>query len=200
MNGWLPGLALPLLVAASPTVLAAAPSARPAAAEARAIASRWLEGLGPRGLVLNETMQQGGFELSHGEGPGGPITRFQLRQPGWSLLLAFDGEHSTATPLRTLRSTFRYAALDRLPTPGLEIPGWEVWPRTPRSSFGEGVEILAYGNGRIRLRVRTSFFALYGRDPSVLVPADSRAPAGSFFQIRRSIPLDLTIDAAVTFL
>jgi hypothetical protein len=189
-----------MLLAASASVLPAEAAAQPDAAHARAVAEHWLDGLGRRGLVLNETMNHGGFEVSHSEGLQGLITRFQLRQPGWSLLIAFDGELSTTTPLRTLRNSFRYAALDRLPTPGLEIPGWEVWPRTPRSSFGEGVEILAYGNGRIRLRVRTSFFALYGRDPSVLVPADSRAPAGSFFQIRRSIPLDLTIDAAVTFL
>lgn len=199
MNGWFPVLALPVLVSSSAAVLAAEPVVRATAAEARAIASRWLEGLGPRGLVLSETMRQGGFEVSHASRPQGRVTRFQLRQPGWSLLLAFRGEHTLTTPRRTLQSTLWYVAPDQLPTPGLELPGWEVAALTPRSSFREGVEILSYGNGRIRLRIRTSFFALHGRDPSVLVPADAPAPPASFFRIRRTIPLDLTIDAPVTF-
>ncbi|MEB3321240.1 MAG: hypothetical protein VKI81_00260 [Synechococcaceae cyanobacterium] len=199
MSGWFPALALPLLVAASPTVLAAEPGARPEAAEARAAAEHWLEGLGPRGLVLRETMSEGGFEATHAPSPVGPITRFRLTQPGWSLSLAFRGEQSPATPLRTLRSSFWYAALDRLPTPGLELPGWEVRPLTPTSTIRRGVEILSYGNGRIRLRVRTEFFALTGRDPSVRIPADAPAPAGSYFQIRRPFPLDLTLEAPVAF-
>lgn len=82
MNGWLPALGLPLLAAASPAVLAVEPGAPAGAKEARAIAGRWLDELGPRGLVLNETMRQGGFEVSHGTGPQGRITRFELRQPG----------------------------------------------------------------------------------------------------------------------
>lgn len=45
--------------------------------------------------------------------------------------------------------------------------------------------------------MRADFFALTGRDPSVLVPADAPAPAGSFFQIRRPFPLDLRLDAPV---
>lgn len=190
-------LALTLLLAAPPAVLAAEPGARVEAAEARAIAARWLDGLGSRGLVLDETLQRGGFVVSHAAGPRGPVTRFELRRPGWSLLLAFEGRHTATTPPGSLRRAFRYAALDRLPTPGLELPGWEVWPATPSSSIRRGVEILSSGNGRIRLRVRTPLFALQGRDPAVMVPADAPAPAGSSFQIRRPFPLDLRLDAPV---
>ena len=89
--------------------------------------------------------------------------------------------------------------LNSLPTPGLKLPGWEVRPQTPTSSVKKGGEILAYGNGKIKLRVRTKFFALYGRDPSVLVPADASAPSGSYFQIRKEFPLDLTLEAPFAF-
>jgi hypothetical protein len=197
MSPRLPALALALLLAAPSALLAAEPGARVDAAEARAIAGRWLDGLGAAGLVLDATLERGGFVVSHAAGPRGPITRFQLLRPGWSLLLGFAGEHTATTPPGTLRSAFRFAALDRLPTPGLEIPGWEVWPATPTSSINRGVEIVAHADGRIRLRVRTPLFALQGRDPSVMVPADAPAPAGSFFQIRRPFPLDLRLDAPV---
>ena len=71
----------------------------------------------------------------------------------------------------------------------------DIKPRTPVSSFTDGVEFLSYKNGVIKLRIKTHFFAIYGRDPSVRVPADARAPAGSYFQIRRRFPLDLTLEA-----
>ena len=196
-----PAVALILVLAGPPAVLAAETGARPDAAAARAVAERWLGELGPRGLELRETVIEGGFEATHASSPVGPITRLRLRlrQPGWDLSLAFRGDHSASTPLRTLRNTFWYMALDRLPTPGLELPGWDVRPRTPTSTIRQGVEILSYSNGRIRLRVCTEFFALIGRDPSVRVPADAAAPAGSFFQVRRPLPLDLTLEAPVAF-
>ena len=84
-------------------------------------------------------------------------------------------------------------------TPGLDLPVWEVRPQTPTSSIREGVEVLSYGDGKIKVRIRTGFFALYGRDPSVLVSADAPAPPGSYFQIRRRFPLDLTLEAPFAF-
>ena len=86
-------------------------------------------------------------------------------------------------------------ALDRIPTPGLDVKGWDIRPRTPVSSFSKGVEFLSYKDGIVKVRIKTNFFALYGRDPSVLVPADAPSPAGSYFQIRKGFPLDLTLAA-----
>lgn len=176
---------------------------KPTGDEAKAAAAKWLDGLGKKGLVLNETVKQGGFVVTHAPSVLGRVTKFSFQQPGWWVSFAFHGELSADTPLKTVKKKFWYVALDRLPTPGLDLPGWEVRPQTPASSVTKGVEILAYHDGKIRLRVRTKFFALYGRDPSVLVPADAPAPApapaGSYFQIRKEFPLDLTLEAPFAF-
>jgi len=180
-------------------IFPAEPQPKPTGAAARAAAEKWIEGLGEKGLVLDETVKQGGFVVTHAPSAVGRITKFSYQQSGWWVSFAFRGEHSAATPLATLRQSFWYVALDRLPTPGLSLPGWNVRPQTPTSSIRKGVEVLAYGDGKIKLRVRTKFFALYGRDPSVLVPADAPSPPGSYFQIRKEFPLDLTLEAPFTF-
>lgn len=181
------------------TTLATAADKKPTGAEAEAAATRWLDKLGTKGLVLNEIVAEGGFVVTHANGALGRVTKFNFQQSGWWVSLAFHGELSAETPLKTLNTKFWYVALDRLPTAGLALPGWEVRPQTPTSSVEKGVEILAYGDGKIKLRVRTKFFALYGRDPSVLVPADAPAPPGSYFQIRKEFPLDLTLEAPFAF-
>ena len=187
------------LLAACLTTFAAEPQAKPTGQAARAAAAKWLEGLGEKGLVLDEKVKQGGFTVTHGPSAVGRITKFSFQQSGWWVSFAFRGEHSADTPLATLRQGFWYVALDRLPTPGLDLPGWNVRPQTSTSSIRKGVEVLAYGDGQIKLRVRTKFFALYGRDPSVLVPADAPSPPGSYFQIRKQFPLDLTLEAPFAF-
>ena len=170
---------------------------KPNDSEAKAAAAEWLEGLGKKGLVLNEKVEKRGFVVTHGQGALGRVTKFSLQEPGFRVTLAFHGELSSDTTLKTLEEKFWYATLDRLPTPGLDLPGWEVRPQTATSSIKEGVEILAYGKGKIKLRVRTNFFALYGRDPSIVVPADAGAPGGSHFQIRKQFSLNLTIEGPI---
>jgi hypothetical protein len=193
-------LGLAATLAASAGLYAAEPAAKPAGDGAEAKAAKWLAGLGKPGLVINQGFKDEGFKATYGPSAVGRITKFQLMQGPWWVSFVFKGDDITAdTPVETLRKRFWIVALDRLPTPGLDLPGWEVRPQTPTSSFKEGVEILAYGDGRIKLQVKTSFFALYGRDPSILVPADAPSPPGSYFQIRRPFPLDLTIDAPVAF-
>lgn len=177
------------------TALAAAADKKPAGDEARAAAAKWLDGLDQQGLVLSEKVTEGGFAVTHGPSAVGRVTKFTYQKSGWQVSFAFRGELNAATPLETLNKEFWYVALDRLPTPGLDLPGWDVWPQTPTSTLRQGVEVLAYGDGKIKLRVRAKFFALYGRDPSVVVPADAAAPAGSYFQIRKAFPLDLTLEA-----
>ena len=123
---------------------------------------------------------------------------FNLNEPGWRVTLGFSQRLAADDSIKTVRQRFKFVALDQLPTPGLELPGWNVRPQTPVSSFKDGVEILQYGDGRIKLRIRTNFFAIYGRDPSVRVPADAPSPEGSYFQIRKNFPLDLTLDVPIS--
>jgi hypothetical protein len=181
------------------TTFAAETKKKPSGVEAKATAAKWLTGLGKKGLVLNETVKERGFIVTHAPSALGRVTKFSFQQPGWWVSFVFHGELSSTTPLAVLKQKFWFVTLDRLPTPGLNLPGWNVRPQTPTSSLKEGVEILSYADGKIKLRVKTKFFALYGRDPSVLVPADASSPPGSYFQIRKPFPLDLTLQAPVIF-
>lgn len=189
-----------ILLATCLTTRAEEPPPKPSGAEAEAAAMKWLDGLGEKGLKLHERFKEDdGFVVTHAPSAVGRITKFNFQHDGYWVSLAFKGEHSADTSKEVLQKSFWYVALDRLPTPGLDLPGWEVRPRTPTSSIREGVEVLAHGDNKIKVRVRTGFFALYGRDPSILVPADAPAPPGSYFMIRRRFPLDLTLEAPVKF-
>jgi hypothetical protein len=166
---------------------------KPTSAEAKAAAEKWLADHKEKGLILNIKEDKTGFV-------GRPITgsqstMFVYQRPGWYINLGFAGKVTPKMTVEQVRKQFKYVALDRLPLPGLDVPGWEVRPRTPVSSFKEGVEIVDYKDGRIQLKVKSRFFAIYGRDPSVLVPADAPSPPSAYFQVRRDFPLDLTIDA-----
>jgi sialidase-1 len=179
--------------------LAANPAAKPTAAEAQAQAAAWLDRLGDRGLVLDATLAEPGFVVRQGASAVGRVTKFELDQAGYRVSFTFRGEHTAATPPATLREQFWLAVIDRVPTPGFDLPGWETRPLTPTSSFDKGVELVSLADGWATFRVQAEFFALSGRDPAVLVPADAPAPPGSFFQLRRRFPLDLTISAPVAF-
>ena len=174
------------------------PVKKPTGAEASVAAEKWIEDLGEKGLVLTQKADPGELSAAYAPSGIGRITKFGYMQDGWWISLAFKGEIKADTPIETVRKQLWHVVLDRVPTPGLELPGWDVRPRTPRSSFSEGVEILDYGQGKIKVRVRTNFFALYGRDPSVLVPADAPSPPGSYFMIRKAFPLDLTFEGTFT--
>lgn len=187
------------LLATCLTTLAGDEDKKPTGDEAKVTAAKWLNGLDEKGLVLNVTVKEGEFVVTHAPSADGRVTMFSFQQPGWWVSVAFHGELSAETPLKTLKEKFWYVALDRLPTPGLDLSGWEVRPQTPTSSIEKGVEVLAYRDGKIKVRVRTKFFALYGRDPSVVVPADAPAPPSSYFQIRKEFPLDLTLEAPFAF-
>lgn len=174
------------------------------AEEAQRAAERWLDSLGPRGLVLTHNVAAGrgqeprGFRVRWIRSPHwqGRHTTLALQEPGWWLQLEFRGVLGPSSDRAQASRLFDFLTLDRLPTPGLQLPGWEMRPLTPSSRVEQGVQILSLGNGRIRLRVRTLFFALQGHDPEVIrrLPADAAAPAGSHVQIRRSFPLDLLLD------
>lgn len=177
----------------------AASAADPAAADpatgdaAKKAASSWLEGLGKDGLVIVETDKENAFKGRMVGGTGSSMNVFS--KPGWYINLGFQGKITADMTAADLQKKFKYVALDKLPTPGLDVTGWNIKPQTPVSSFSKGVEFLSYKDGVVKLRIKTNFFALYGRNPNVLVPADAPSPAGSYFQIRKNFPLDLTLEA-----
>lgn len=180
------------------SILLAGPAlaAKPTAGEANARATAWINNFPETGLVLNEQLEKAGFVGS--TIAGSKNTMFVLNDGPWYITLGFTGEVTADTPLASLREQFSYIALDSLPLPGLDLPGWKVRAQTPTSSIRKNagaVEFLKTGDGRISFRVRTRFFAIYGTDPSVLVPADASAPKGSYFQVREPFDLDLTIEA-----
>jgi hypothetical protein len=170
---------------------------------ARSAALRWLDALGPRGLVLelHGTSPQDGF--SHCDrSEGQPCawlgdTLFQYRppqNPEVRVQLGFKTPLAASSSLADLRARGPWVALDRLPTPGLDVPSWEIFPQTPVSSFDRGIEITGYDHGRIRMSVRTQFFALVGRRRDCHPPADAPMPADCGFDIERNFPLDLRLD------
>ena len=159
-------------------------------------AAEWLAGLGEKGLVLSEGEKKHKFVGR--KIAGSQSVMFVFEKPGWYVTLGFSGAISASTDVNTVRARLKYVALDRLPTPGLEVKGWEIKPRTPVSSFKRGVEIVEFRDGVIKLRIKTQFFALYGRDPGVLVPADASMPKSAYFQIRQAFPLDLTLEAPIS--
>ncbi len=163
---------------------------------------KWLAGFGDKGFVykLKTADPRRGFvdykSFNQGERQtqSQPDKLFIYNDGRRSVSIGFEEEVGPGTSLEVLRKRFRYIALDRLPPPDLEIPGWEIRPMTPVSSFKEGVEIVGFEDGRIRLRVKTNCFALYGRRTDVNVPADAPQPEGTYFEIRQSFLLDLEVD------
>jgi hypothetical protein len=186
-------------MATSLTAFAVDAPKKPSRAEAEAGAAKWLDSLDKEGLVLNEQVKKDGFVVTHAHGASGPVTHLNYQKPGWSVSFAIHGTVSADTPLKTLQDQLWFVTLDRVPTPDLDLPGWEVRPLTPTSSVEKGCEVLEYRDGKIKVRVRTRFFALNGRDSAVLVPADAPAPHDSYFKIRKGFPLDLVIEAPVEF-
>ena len=162
-------------------------------ADAEKAAKAWLDGLGEKGLVITETDKKNGFKGRMISGSRSSMNVFQ--KPGWYINLLFKGKITADMDADTLQKKFTRVALDKLPTPGLDVKGWEIRPQTPISSFDKGVEFLSYKDGIVKVRIKTNFFALYGRNPNVLVPADAPSPKGTYFQIRKNFPLDLTIEA-----
>lgn len=164
-------------------------------------ANRWLDNAGEAGLVLVKEEDGVGFEQRIG-GFTSNFSSFEYSSEGYRVSFGLRGEGSAQNlTLDTLRSNFRYFVVDMLPLPGFEyIPGWDVSPRTPISSFSEGVDFLSFSNGRVRLRVRTSFYAIYGYNSLMNFPPIADAPArdGSYFTVEKSFPLDLTLTTSIS--
>jgi hypothetical protein len=182
--------------------------------EATTRANAWLDGLGASGLVSRievadpkqgfigmNAFQSGARQTQNQPDQSFIYLRSDALQFGTgsveadtNITIGFSEAIGPDTTLETLRNKLSFVAVGPLPTPGLSILGWRIYPLTPVSSFKEGVEITGFSGGRLAMRIRTSFFALVGYRKDTVVPADAGYPEGTYFQIKKSFPLDLTLD------
>lgn len=61
---------------------------------------------------------------------------------------------------------------------------WEVLPRTPVSSFKEGVTFEEFDGRNLKMHVRTKCFAIGGNQTNLPHIGCGKSPAGSYFQVR----------------
>lgn len=133
---------------------------------------------------------------------GSPDTMYTLNRDGWSVTIGLQGKLQPDDTAASLQKRLKFIALDRVPTPGLEVKGWEIKPRTAVSSFRDGVEIRSYKNGIATISVKTSCFCLSGMVRQELLgpqPADAGLPEGTYFQLRQAIPLEIVFEAPLSF-
>jgi len=107
------------------------------------------------------------------------------------------------TTLEELRSSFDRVALDHIPLPGLYgIPThWKISPRTPISSFSDGVTFEYYDPSTriLQLSIRTNFFAVSGEIPQRFPIMDAPAPRGTSFQVRQNFQGFIRLRAKLVF-
>jgi hypothetical protein len=119
---------------------------------------------------------------------------------GYEIDLAFTCPGPQGTDLAGLRSSFKFAVLTTLPH-GLDVPSWKFDILTPSSSFKDGVEIVSWDSGRLKVKVDTRLFALDGRKDSeeCRPPADGRTPAACLVRVElNNLPLRFTITAPLS--
>jgi len=167
------------------------------AKDAEGQAAEWLK---KREGKLTLTYQAGPGEAGFkGSGIAGSTdTMYVLRTNDWWVTLGFKGTVQVTDTAAELSNRLKYIALDRMPTPGLEVKGWDIRPMTPVSSFREGIEIRSFAKGQVKVGVKSKCFCLYGRVKDQLLgpqPADAPLPNGSYFQLRQEIPLEISFEA-----
>jgi hypothetical protein len=171
------------------------------AKEAQSRASQWLEKMGGK-LVFDYKAADKEPGFVGAQIAGSQDTMYVLSNKGWQVTLGFKGKISPDDSVESLNKRLAYVALDNIPTPGLEVKGWAITPRTPVSSFHEGVEILEFKNGIAKIAIKTKCFCLSGAVKKELLgplPADAGLPEGTYFQLRQNIPLEVTFEAPLGF-
>ncbi|HEX5000731.1 MAG TPA: hypothetical protein VFY29_21080 [Terriglobia bacterium] len=119
---------------------------------------------------------------------------FEFQDGDVRIGIGFNIAPEKNSTLEELRSAFNHIALDRIPVPGVKTRNWETRLQTSTSSFKNGVTLESWKDGVLKARVQVQFFAAYGRRTDVAVPADARMPEETYFQIRKPIKADLTIE------
>ena len=133
---------------------------------------------------------------------GSSDTMYTLNCDGWYVTLGLQGKLQADDTAASLQERLNFIALDKVPTPGLDVKGWEIKPMTGVSSFLDGVEIRSYENGIATISVKTSCFCLNGAVNKALLgpqPAGARSPDGTYFQLRQEIPLEIVFEAPLSF-
>ena len=106
---------------------------------------------------------------------GSSDTMYTLNCDGWYVTLGLQGQLQADNTAASLQERLKFIALDKVPTPGLEVIGWEIKPMTPVSSFQNGVEIPQLRKRhRHHHREDQLFLSLWRRQAGITWPAASR--------------------------
>lgn len=110
--------------------------------------------------------------------------------------LYFDCAVAQAKTLEALRAAYRFTVLGALPH-GLKLPTWQFQLLTPVSSFSEGVDLAAWHDGILDVRIKTPLYALYGHSTVKACGyiADAPSPPRCFVHMEHRITLTLTFSA-----
>jgi hypothetical protein len=126
---------------------------------------------------------------------GPEVLSLNYKAAGADILLTFACPLDAPTT-ESLRQACRFAVLQSLPH-GIAVPGWEFEVLTPTSSITEGVQIVDYRDGRLRLTIEAPLFAVRGHDEreACRPPADGTTPPGCMVERQLTIPLRLALSA-----
>ena len=118
---------------------------------------------------------------------------FHFHDDEAAFTLKFRDRPDLAAPVDKIRDSFEYIALLNIPVPGVSSPDWRVKLLTPTSALREGVEIESWNQGILKLRIRTTFFAVSGTDRAFIRswPADKKLPSTAYFQLRRPVKSEI---------
>ncbi|MDF0599837.1 hypothetical protein P1J78_03735 [Psychromarinibacter sp. C21-152] len=154
---------------------------------AEAAAQAWLDGMPEDGFQVRTVNATAVYEdkvVSLADGGERRIVNIHAYGGAWPTTLHLSGPvHSGMSPAE-LQARVESFSHDGFPVPGLSVEHWRIEAQTPSSHVEEGIEILEVAPGRVRFRVRTSFFALYGFDTRMPEIMDAPTPEEAYFQIR----------------
>jgi hypothetical protein len=149
-------------------------------------------------LSVTKTAADASLEVMAACSSGTPELVLKYGAPGLSFALRFNCEQLHGTTVEALNQAAPALQLDQLPT-GLAIAGCPIAFNAlpPSSRVDDAAEVLAIGDGRIQLRVRTRLFSVQGwsRDEEACpYIADAPAPEQCYASVRQDIMLDATFD------
>jgi len=124
-----------------------------------------------------------------------PYRMYVYRSNGYRISFGFgDRLQAGRITLENLRGQFRWVAMDRIPV--LRMRGWRTGLSTPISSFSKGVTFESLKNGRLRIRIKSRFFAINGQQTARHCEPvmDAGSPKGCFFQVRQNVPFEFVLD------
>ena len=179
-----------LLFALLPSAYADAP-VTPPVAEVRKAAQAWIDSLPATGYAATLRAADGVSPL-----PSQPVNDhlFAFTEGPVYIGIGFGSAPKRDSTLKELQDSLQHVALDKVPVPGVKAPDWETRLMTPVSSFKDGVTLEKFENGVLTFRVKTEFFAAYGRRTDLILPADAGMPPDAYFQIRGPIKADLLVE------